>query len=115
MSLGASSSRHTAFSMRSRQPSWTERTFVDSDGAEAALCHDRPRFIMCREILKLIPGTIKKRITHPGDNAQIEGFQELFNYLNNPGSKELRRLVVSYFNDALYLRANLSQSLPLML
>ena|ERR1700733_8566215 len=86
MSLGASSSRVPLY-----RPSWTERTFVNSDEAEDALCRDRPGFIMRREILKLIPRKIKRHITHPGDNAQIKGFQELFIYLNkHPGSERLR-------------------------
>jgi hypothetical protein len=88
---------------------------VDSEDAEGALCSDRPNFIKSREILKLIPGKIRKRITHLGDNAQIEGFQELFIYLNqNPGPKILRRLVVAYFHDTLHLRAHLSQSSPVL-
>lgn len=85
---------------------------MDSDEAEDALCHDRPGFIMRREILKLIPGKIKKHITHPGDNAQIKGFQELFVYLNkHPGPERLRRAVAAFFDDTVHLRPHLSQSL----
>ena|ERR1700733_3481156 len=107
MSLGASSSRVPLY-----RPSWTERTFVNSDEAEDALCHDRPGFIMRREILKLIPRKIKRHITHPGDNAQIKGFQELLVYLNkHPGPQRLRRGVAAFFDDTVHLRPHLSQSL----
>jgi len=98
MSPEASSSRHTTSGFPSHQPSWTERKFLDGDDAEAALCFDRPAFIMRHDILKLIPGSIQRRITHPGDIVNIEGFWELFIYLNKtPGQKVLRQLVESYF------------------
>ena len=71
------SSRHVPYHLLSRRTSWVERTFVASEDAEIALCADRPTFIMRHEILKRIPGNIKKRITHPGDIAQIEGFQRV--------------------------------------
>ena len=110
MSQVISSSRHVPSRLPSRRPSWTERTFVDSDDAETVLCSDRSAFIVRREILKSIPRKIKKRITHPGDNAHIDGFQELFVYLNkSPGPKILRRLVISYFTDSSSLRGHLSQ------
>ena len=65
---------------------------------------------MNQEILNLIPARIRKHITHPGDIAQIEGFQELFTHLNeDPGSKALRQLVVSYFAGSPSLREHLSQ------
>ena len=110
MSRVASSSRRVPSCLPSRRPSWTERTFVDSDDAEVALCSDRSAFIVRREILKSIPRKIKKQITHPGDNAHIDGFQELFVYLNkSPGPKVLRQLVISYFTDSSSLRGHLSQ------
>jgi len=83
---------------------------VASDDAEAALCADRPTFIMRHEILKRTPGKIKKCITFPGDIAQIEGFQELFIYLTErPGSKALHRLIVSSIAGFHSLREHLSQ------
>jgi len=110
MSANASSSRHAVTPFPSRRPSWTERTFVASDEAEAALCSDRPEFIKRKEILNLVPERIKKRIIHTGDNAQIKGFEELFIYLNeNPGQKKLRQLIISYFKSSPSLHELLSQ------
>jgi len=107
MSPEASSSRHA---FPSRQPSWAERKFLDSEDAKAALCSDRPAFIIRHDILKHIPGKIKRCITYPGAVANIEGFQELFIYLNKtPGQKVLRQLVESYFASSPSLRGHLSQ------
>jgi hypothetical protein len=50
------------------------------------------------------------RIIHPGDNAQVQGFQVLFLLLDtNPAADELRRMVVDYFNDSPPLQAHLSE------
>ena len=110
-------SRHI---LRCRSPpfdrlGWTADTFHDSDQAELALCRDRPNFLMRYDIVKLIPSAIAKHIYHPGDIAQIAGFQELFVHLNtNPDAEELRKLIVNYFNALLNLRCYLSKSHPLL-
>jgi len=58
-----------------------------------------------------IPPAIAKLVCHPGDIAQIEGFQELFIHLNtDPNAEKLRKLVVDYFNGSPILRPYLSQS-----
>ena len=90
---------------------WTLDTFSLSDDAESALCRDRPNFLMRHDIAKLIPAATMKRVSHPGDNAQIEGFQELFVHLNtDPRAERLRKLIVEYFNVSPILRSYLSQS-----
>jgi hypothetical protein len=90
--------------------SWTADTFHDSDQAELALCRNRPNFLRRDDIVKIIPSAIAKRIYHPGDIAQIAGFQELFVHLNtNPDAEELRRLIVNYFNASFDLRCYLSK------
>ena len=89
---------------------WTVDAFVDSDDAEAALCANRTAFVQ-RDVKTSIPSHIWKQIVHPGDIAQITGFQELFLILNtNPAADGLRQLVVDYFNDSPPLRAHLSES-----
>jgi len=90
---------------------WTVDTFYLSDEAESALCRDRLNFLMRHDIVQLIPPAIMKRVSHPGDNAQIEGFQELFVHLNtDPRAERLRKLIVEYFNVSPILRPYLSQS-----
>ena len=106
------SSIHHALRSRQRQ-SWSERTFVQSEEAEAALCTDRSSFILRHDISRLIPMKIRKRITHPGDNAQIDGFEELFIHLNSHRDVEqLRRLITAYFRHSPTLCGHLSQSSP---
>jgi hypothetical protein len=90
---------------------WTEETFINSDEAEAALCEDRARFILRRDIMAIIPGHIKKRMIHSDVNAHIQGFQELFVHLNTDRPLRLRELVEAYFNDCPPLREHLSQLL----
>jgi len=86
-------------------------TFYPIDEAESALCRDRPNFLTRHDIVQLIPPAITKRVNHPGDIAQIEGFQELFVHLNtDPSAEKLRKLVVNYFNGSPILRPYLSQS-----
>jgi len=86
-------------------------TFCSSGEAESALCRDRPNFLTRHDIVQFIPPAIAKRVNHPGDIAQIEGFQELFVHLNtDPSAEKLRKLVVDYFNGSPILRPYLSQS-----
>jgi hypothetical protein len=60
---------------------WLAATFVNSSDAESSLCADRSSFLR-DDHLELIPLHIQRRIIHPGDVAQIEGFRELFDYLD---------------------------------
>ena len=92
-------------------PGWLADTFVNSDDAEAALCADRSGFL--RNVrLALIPLDIRRYIIYPGDVAHVEGFRELFNYLNtNPTANHLRQHVVNYFNDQTFLRDYLHETL----
>jgi hypothetical protein len=84
-------------------------TFYPSDEAESALCRDRPNFLTRHDIMQFIPPAIAKRVNHPGDIAQIEGFQELFIHLNtDPSAEKLRKLIVDYCNDSPILRPYLS-------
>ena len=64
------------------------------------------------DIMALIPSHIKKRMIHSDANAHIQGFQELFVYLNNKDQcpTRLRDLVKAYFNDCPPLRGHLGQS-----
>ena len=80
------------------------------------LSTDRPRFILRKDMMTLIPSNIKKRIIHPGDNGQIQGFQELFVHLErSSAADELRALIVEYFMRSPQLRAHLSQLLSTLL
>jgi len=89
-------------------PGWTADVFNDSDDAEADLCEDRASFLQQNPILELIPNHIRRRIMHRGENAQIEGFRELFILLNtDPDADELRRLIVVYFKNCPTLRGHL--------
>ena len=93
----------------SYQSSWIEATFVDGEAAEDALCNDRPSFVVRNDIMSLIPRNIRRCLAHSADLAQIEGFQDLFIYLNDrPGAHELRRLVIAYFRSSPCLRGHLS-------
>jgi len=58
--------------------------------------------------MELIPRHIERHIVHTGDIAQIEGFRNLFNYLNTePVADDLRQLVVNYFNEDPHLQPHL--------
>ena len=82
--------------------------FHNSDNAEVDLCADRARFVQQHDIMALIPNGVKMRILHPGDNAQIEGFRELFVVLNtNRDAHELRQLLVDYFKNSSVLQGHL--------
>jgi hypothetical protein len=59
--------------------------------------------------MQLIPERIAKRVIHPGDDAQINGFEELFVLLNtDQDAGRLRKLIVDYFNNTPFLREHLS-------
>jgi len=60
--------------------SWTEITFIDSFELEMDLCADRARFLLRRDIMKLIPRDIKKRIAHHSAEAHVTGFEQLFEH-----------------------------------
>ena len=93
------------------QTNWADDTFINSDEAEAALCNDRPSFVVRRDIMALVPSHIKRRMIHPDPSAHIPGFRELFIYLNNnQSSMRLRQMIEDYFDNSLPLRGNLSQS-----
>jgi len=90
---------------------WLADTFINSDGAEDALCRDRSAFLQSVQ-MKLIPRHIERHIVHIGDNAQIEGFRILFEHLDaNPAADDLRQLVVNYFNDHPPLQPHLREPL----
>ena len=90
---------------------WLADTFINSDDAEDALCGDRSAFLQSVQ-MKLIPRHIERCIVHIGDNAQIEGFRKLFEYLNaKPEADDLRQLVVNYFNDHPPLQPHLHEPL----
>lgn len=82
--------------------------------ARLDLSYDRPNFIQKADIMELIPSDIVKHIEHPGVDAQITGFQELFIRLNmDPSADELRKRVVKYFKNTPFLCEHLSQLTPL--
>jgi hypothetical protein len=92
-------------------PGWLADAFVNSDGAEDALCADRSGFLR-NDLLEFIPIHIRKHIIHPDVTAHIAGFQKLFNYLNtDPTASYLRQHVVDYFNDQPFLRDHLREPL----
>jgi len=94
-------------------PGWTAGAFVDIEAAERHLSADRARFIKRNDIMSLIPIHVQKRLFHPGDIAQIEGFHQLFTLLNAaPDTAELRELVVDYFVMDPTLRVHLRSPLP---
>ena len=93
------------------QPAWTEETFIDSDGAEAALFEDRSAFVLRKDIMSSIPSYIRRRIAHADPNAHVSGFQKLFIYLNSDGCPiHLRELIEDYFSECPPLCKHLSQS-----
>ena len=62
--------------------------------------------------MELIPRHIQRHINHSGDNAHIEGFRQLFDYLDmEPAASDLRQLVVNYFNNNSFLREHLHETL----
>ena len=84
---------------------------MDGVDAEADLSQDRANFLQRHDIMALVPRYIKRFITHPGDNGQIRGFEELFVYLETTSAaSELRRLVEAYFAKSPALRLHLSMS-----
>ena len=84
---------------------------MNGEDAEMDLSVDRARFLQRRDIIVLIPKHIKKHMIHPGDNGQIQGFQELFIHLEkSSAAMDLRRLVVAYFAESPELRSHLSKS-----
>ena len=93
------------------QRSWVDDTFISSDEAVTALCNDRFSFVMRGDIMTLVPGHIRLRMTHHDPSAHIPGFQELFIYVNNNQSATcLRQRIEDYFDNSPPLRENLSQS-----
>ena len=90
---------------------WADDTFVSSDDAEEALCNDRSSFVVCDDIMTLVPDYITACMIHPDPRAQISGFRELFIYLNkNRSSTRLRQMIEDYFDNSPPLRGHLSQS-----
>ena len=78
---------------------WADDTFISSDEAVAALCNDRSSFVVRNDIMTLVPGHIRLRMTHHDASAHIPGFQELFIYLNNnQSSTRLRQRSQSPFD-----------------
>jgi hypothetical protein len=111
MSIEASSSRHAPLRPLPNQLSWTQKSFVDSDQAEAALCADRAAFVQNHTVMRMIPRKISKHIEHHDAVAQIRGFQELFIYLNKKFcSKSLRGRIRTHFLDSPYLCGHISES-----
>ena len=79
-------------------PGWTTYVFATSEDAEVAPGRDRVEFLRRRDIASLIPIHVLRRIYHPGDIAQIEGFHQLFVLLDtDPNIVQLRQLIVDYF------------------
>jgi len=88
-----------------RFPGWLADTFTNINDAENALCRDRSGFLRSGGPLELIPPRIWSQLVNFGPTAHIEGFQNLFDYLNTePAADYLRQLVVNYFNDVHYLQ-----------
>ena len=66
--------------------------------------------------MELIPRHIERHIVHTGDIAQIEGFRNLFNYLNTESiAGDLRQLVLNYFNAYPHLQPHLHPPLSRLL
>ena len=98
-------------SLSPHRTNWANDTFISSNEAEEALCNDRSSFVVCSDIMTLIPKLIKRRMIHSDPSAHILGFQELFIYLNNnQSSMRLRQMIQDYFDKSPSLRGNLSQS-----
>ena len=90
---------------------WADDTFISSSEAEVALCNDRSSFVVCDDIMTLVPDYITACMIHPDPRAHISGFRELFIYLNkNRCSTRLRQMIEDYFDNSPPLRENLSQS-----
>ena len=96
---------------RDRLDGWIARNFVKGAAARADLSMDRSSFIQHHDIMTLIPEKIGQHIIHFGDNAQIQGFKELFAYLEQetPASETLRGLIIDYFARSPRLRGHLSE------
>jgi hypothetical protein len=93
---------------------WLVDTFVNIDDAEDSLCADHSDFRRNGRMMELVPRDIQRHIIYDGDNAHIEGFRMLFNYLNTePAASDLRQLVVNYFNDHPYLQGHLHEFLSM--
>ena len=91
---------------------WLGDTFVKSDDAEDSLRADHSGFRRNGHLMELVPRDIQRHIIDDGDNARIEGFRKLFDYLNtDPAANDLRQLIVNYFNDHPYLREHLHEPL----
>jgi len=94
-----------------RSLGWLADTFTDSNDAENALCRDRSDFLRSGR-MELIPRPIWSQLVNFGPTAHIEGFRNLFDYLNTePGADDLRQLVVNYFNNVHYLQPLLHPAL----
>lgn len=97
-------------------PTWTEETFIDPFDAEVDLSHDRPGIISHPDIMMYIPGRIRACILHPHPVAQIQGFHDLFEFLNiNLKFHPLRSLIRAYFQSHPLLRHHLRKSLTTFL
>ena len=84
--------------------------FRNSHCAQVALSADRPSFVQRRDIMALIPSYIRRRLVYPGDIPRIEGFQDLFIFLNtDPDTAVLRGQIIVYFEGSPALRNQLSQ------
>jgi len=86
---------------------WLADTFIDSNGAEVALCAGRPGFLQSGG-MELVPHHIWRYIVHSRADGHIEGFRRLFDHLNMEATADdLRQLVVGHFNSTPYLRNHL--------
>ena len=62
--------------------------------------------------MELIPSHIWSHLIHSEPTAHINGFRNLFDYLNTePIADDLRQLVVNYFNDHAPLQPHLREQL----
>ena len=87
---------------------WLQDTFIDPDGAETALADDRQAFIERDRARQLTPRDIWRLVEPRKEVAQVTGFAQLFQYLDQDrGADELRQLVVDHFNTTTYLRDHL--------
>ena len=93
---------------------WTNETFVDAFEAEVALSHDRPGIISCPQIMALVPTATRALIVHPNPVAQVQGYHDLFEYLNIVLDEHLLRdLITAFFLESRVLRHHLSESIRL--
>ena len=87
---------------------WLQDTFIDPNKAETALADDRSTFILRENAERLTPRDIWRLIEPRKEVAQVTGFAQLFQYLDQErGADELRQLVVDHFNTTPYLRGHL--------